>query len=45
MLIEAARKMDIEVKGKVASADQFAEKVGIEKKKVNDEKEAAQVLL
>lgn len=43
ILIEAAKKMALEVEAKVASADAFAEKVGIEKEKVNAENEAAKV--
>lgn len=43
VLIEAAKKMALEVEAKVASADAFAEKVGIEKEKVNEENEAAKV--
>ena len=35
--------MAVEVEAKVASADAFAEKVGIEKEKVNAENEAAKV--
>lgn len=43
ILVDAAKKMAVEVEAKVASADAFAEKVGIEKQKVNEENEAAKV--
>lgn len=43
VLVEAAKKMAVEVEDKVSKADAFAVKVGIEKEKVNAENEAAQV--
>ena len=43
VLVEAAKRMAIQVQEKVVSADAFAEKVGSEKVKVNAENEAAQV--
>ena len=41
VLVEAAQRMAIEVQEKVIGADAFAEKVGLEKAKVNAENEAA----
>jgi dynein heavy chain, axonemal len=43
VLVEAAKRMAVQVQEKVVSADAFAEKVGEEKVKVNAENEAAQV--
>jgi dynein heavy chain len=43
VLVEAAKRMAIQVQEKVVNADAFAEKVGREKVKVNAENEAAQV--
>ena len=43
ILIESAKVMAVEVEQKVSEADQFAEKVGIEKEKVTAENDAAQV--
>ena len=43
VLVEAAKKMAVEVEEKVENANAFAVKVGIEKEKVNAENEAAQV--
>ena len=43
LLVEAAKVMAVEVEQKVASANVFAEQVGIEKEKVNAENAAAQV--
>eukprot|EP00877_Chromochloris_zofingiensis_P015255 jgi/Chrzof1/9984/Cz04g22250.t1 len=43
VLMDNARKMAIEVEQKVASANVFAEQVGVEKEKVNAENESAKV--
>ena len=43
VLVEAAKRMAVQVQEKVINADAFAEKVGEEKVKVNAENEAAQV--
>jgi dynein heavy chain, axonemal len=43
VLVEAAKRMAVQVQEKVISADAFAEKVGHEKVKVNAENEAAQI--
>lgn len=43
VLVEAAKRMAIQVQEKVVNADAFAEKVGYEKVKVNAENEAAQI--
>ncbi|MEW5298846.1 MAG: hypothetical protein WDW36_001923 [Sanguina aurantia] len=43
VLVEAAKEMAVQVELKVASANVFAEQVGIEKEKVNAENEAAKV--
>ena len=43
ILVEEANAKAIEVEEKVVSADAFAEKVGIEKVKANEENEAAQI--
>ena len=43
ILVEEANAKAIEVEEKVVSADTFAEKVGVEKVKANEENEAAQI--
>lgn len=43
VLVEAAKKMAVEVEAKVANAEVFAEQVAIEKEKVNAENAAAQI--
>ena len=43
LLVEAAKVMAVEVEHKVASANVFAEQVGVEKEKVAAENAAAQV--
>jgi hypothetical protein len=43
VLVEDARKMAVEVEHKVASANVFAEQVGVEKEKVAAENESAKV--
>lgn len=43
VLVEAAKRMAVQVQEKVVNADAFAEKVGQEKVKVNAENEAAQI--